>query len=108
MRIYEDTRPERVKQFEVFSLRGKIETDRGVIIELRGAILDPEGRIVQESKLYQPYEALVSLAGTVNADLKFAELPLGTYVYQVVAVAENNRLRAREILIDQSFEVVVK
>ena len=104
--IREETRPERVKQYDVFSLQGIVETDKGVIIELRGAILDTDGIVVQESSLYQPYDDQISLAGTVNADLRFGELALGDYVYQVVAVAENKSLRAREILIDQPFRIV--
>ena len=106
LRIQEETRPERVKRYDVFSLQGIVETDKGVIIELRGAILDAEGIIVQKSALYQPHDDQVSLAGTVNADLRFAELSVGDYVYQVVAVAENNGLRDREVLIDQPFSIV--
>ena len=103
--IRDATYPESMGQGGIAVLLGEIYTDKGVIAQVRGRIVDADGNNVQQC-LYYPYDSTFSLAGTVNAELVFGLLEPGHYSYIVSAIAENNSYtNGEETLIDHPFEI---
>ena len=105
MRIENATYPENMSPGGVAYLYGNIIVDKGLIVQVRGRIVDADGYNVQQC-IYYPYESNFSLAGTVNSELVFGLLEPGHYAYIVSAIAENNSYtNGEEILIEHPFEV---
>ncbi len=99
------TLPENMPQYGIADLYGEIYTDKGVIAMVWGRIVNADGDIVQNCKYY-PYTDTFSLAGTVNAELRFGLLEPGHYAYVVSAIAENNSFtNGEEVLIEHPFEI---
>lgn len=98
------TLPEDMAQYNIAMLHGWISVQSGVITEVYASVSDEAGNVVQESR-YNPYEMQFSLAGTVNADLAFAQLAPGTYDYQVTVTAESGENTNVETVIFTSFTV---
>ena len=97
--------PESMGQGGIAVLYGEIYTDKGVIVQVRGRIVDADGNNVQQC-LYYPYDSTFSLLGTVNAELVFGLLEPGQYSYIVSAIAENNSYtNGEEVLINHPFEI---
>ena len=74
------TLPEDMLEHNVATLRGTVSVKGGWISTVYGAILTSGGKVVEES-VYYPDTMTFSLAGSVNADLHFAQLGPGDYVY---------------------------
>ena len=73
-----------------FGLRGIISTDCGVITSVNGYILDSTNTSVNGQKgYYTPNAASVDIRYTLNNDLIFDNLSVGSYTYQVVITAQN-------------------
>ena len=104
MRVEEATVPEDYDQGGVVDLRGTVITDKGLLVEVWGGIVDADDTVVQES-VYWPYMPEFGLAGTVNAGLQFGYLTPGAYVYRLTATADYNGESYTETLIEQSFRV---
>ncbi len=103
--IRDATYPENMGQGGIAVLLGEIYTDKGVIAQVCGRIVDANGENVQQC-MYYPYDDVFSLAGTVNAELRFGLLEPGHYAYIVSAIAENNNYtNGEEILIEHPFEI---
>lgn len=96
------TLPEDMLQFNIATLHGHISTDKGHIAKVTAKLVNDEGTAVQECSFDHSY-ASFSLAGTVNAELRFAELLPGTYSYILMAEAEYNGARTKQELINHSF-----
>ena len=96
--------PESQKVGQNFGIRGTVSTDCGTITELYGAIIDASGNAVC-SGWYNPYSTTVDLRTTINNDLVFGTLGVGSYTYYVQARAENNGQQAVKSLIEHSFTV---
>lgn len=97
--------PESMGQGGIAVLYGEIYTDKGVIVQVRGRIVDADGNNVQQC-LYYPYDSTFNLLGTVNAELVFGLLEPGQYSYIVSAIAENNSYtNGEEVLINHPFEI---
>lgn len=88
-----------------FGIRGTVSTDCGTITELYGAILDTSGNAVCSGR-YNPYSASVDLRTTINNDLVFGTLGVGSYTYFVQAKAENNGQQTVQTMIEQAFTVI--
>ena len=105
MHIENATFPENMSPGGAVYLYGNIVVDKGLIVQVRGRIVDADGYNVQQC-IYYPYESSFSLAGTVNAELVFGMLEPGHYAYVVSAIAENNSYtNGEEVLIEHQFEV---
>ena len=78
------TLPEDMLEHNVATLRGTLSVKEGWISMVYGAILTPSGKVVEESVHY-PDTMTFSLAGSVNADLHFAQLAPGDYLYHLEA-----------------------
>ncbi len=103
--IEDATYPEDMTQGSVACLLGKICTDKGVIVQVCGRIVDADGYVVQKC-IFFPYENTFSLAATVNSELVFGLLEPGRYTYVVSAIAEyNSYTNGEEILIEHPFEI---
>ena len=87
-----------------FGIRGTVSTDCGTITELYGAILDTSGNAVCSGR-YNPCSASVDLRTTINNDLVFGSLGVGSYTYFVQAKAENNGQQTVQTMIEQAFTV---
>ena len=87
-----------------FGIRGTVSTDCGTITELYGAILDSDGNAVC-SGWYNPYSTTVDLRTTINNDLVFGSLGVGSYTYYVQARAENNGQQTVQVMIEHTFTV---
>ena len=96
--------PESQKVGQNFGIRGTVSTDCGTITELYGAIIDASGNAVC-SGWYNPYSTTVDLRTTINNDLVFGTLGVGSYTYYVQARAENNGQQTVKTLIEHSFTV---
>lgn len=73
-----------------FGLRGIISTDCGVITSVNGYILNSTNTSVNGQKgYYTPNAASVDIRYTLNNDLIFDNLSVGSYTYQVVITAQN-------------------
>ena len=105
MHIENATYPESMSPGGVAYLYGNIVVDKGLIVQVRGRIVDADGYNVQQC-IYYPYESSFSLAGTVNSELVFGLLEPGHYSYIVSAIAENNSYtNGEEVLIEHPFEI---
>lgn len=105
MHIENATYPENMSPGGVAYLYGNIVVDKGLIVQVRGRIVDADGYNVQQC-IYYPYESSFSLAGTVNSELVFGLLEPGHYAYIVSAIAENNSYtNGEEVLIEHPFEI---
>ena len=98
------TEPEDMTQYGVASLIGEVQTDKGVVVKVVGEILDSDGNVVQEYVDY-PYAAYYSIAGTVNAALRFGQLLPGRYTYRLTAIAENESYSDEQVLTEKEFNV---
>ena len=98
------TEPSDMQQYNVADLRGIIKTSRGQLTCVCGRLTDERGETVQEYT-YIPYMPEFSLAGTLNADMHFGDLPVGTYTYRLSAAAENGAEKADAVLIEKTFTV---
>lgn len=98
------TLPEDMVIYNVATLHGQISTDKGSIIRVEASLLGEDGSVVQEC-YFQPYQINFSLAGTVNAELRFAELQPGKYTYLLVAEADNAGINTRKELVSHTFNV---
>ena len=87
------------------NLGGTITTDKGKITHVYAVIENSEGLKSQYCD-YAPYSSSFSLAGTVNADLHFYQLGVGTYIYRVTVTVTDNESEYEETIIEQNFEVV--
>lgn len=87
-----------------FGICGTVSTDCGTITELYGAILDTSGNAVCSGR-YNPCSASVDLRTTINNDLVFGSLGVGSYTYFVQAKAENNGQQTVQTMIEQAFTV---
>lgn len=104
--IANETVPEDMSQYGIATLLGEISTDKGMIVQVRGVIMDEEGNVVEGQECVDyPYAPFCSIAGTVNAALQFALLQPGHYIYELSAIADNNGVTNEEVLISQPFEV---
>ena len=74
-----ETLPEDMMVYNVATLHGNVKTDKGIITLVNAYILDANGNAVQEC-YFTPMSASFSLAGTVNAQLRFAVLQPGVVV----------------------------
>ena len=99
-----ETLPQDMVQYNVATLHGHVTVDKGSIIYVEAKLLDENESIVQECH-FQPYQINFSLAGTVNAQLRFAELSPGKYTYTLSAVAENEGIKTEKELINYSFTI---
>lgn len=99
-----ETHPGCVTINNVVNIRGIINTDSGTITHVSAKITLDD--VVIQSCSYSPNTDYFSLAGTVNADLHFAQLGVGTYKYVLYASAKNNSGTSDVTLIDDVFEVV--
>lgn len=99
-----ETLPEDMVQYNVATLHGHVSTDKGNVIRVWASLLDGSGNTVQECS-FNPAQASFSLAGTVNAQLRFAELQPGDYTYVLSAEAENLGIKTQKELIRHSFTV---
>ena len=102
--ITDATLPENMVQYNVATLHGHIVTDKGNLVKVAAELSDSNGNIIQECS-FQPMQANFSLAGTVNAQLRFAELQPGDYKYVLVADAEWNGVNTQKELINHGFTV---
>ena len=102
--ISDATLPEDMVQYNVATLHGHVNTDKGNIIRVEAQLLDENADVVQECH-FTPYQVSFSLAGTVNAQLRFAELSPGTYTYVLAAEAENEGIKTSKELINHSFTI---
>ena len=102
--ITDYTVPEDMVECNVATLYGIISAENGLITMVRGSIVDASGKKVQDATHYPGGETF-SLAGTLNAELRFAGLAPGTYRYVVTAAASNDVDTVEETLIDHSFTV---
>ena len=93
-----------LKRNSVFSLKGNIICDVGVISEVTGEIISG-GSAVQRCS-FRPNASSFSLAGTVNASLHFATLDTGTYTYKLTATAVNGGKTSSKELVSSSFEIM--
>ena len=99
------TYPKDMPHGSALEVYGDIYTDKGVIAMVSGRLMDTAGNVIQGASFY-PYTDTFSLAGTVNAVLKFGELKPGIYTYIVSALAENESFSSGSVrLIEQTFEV---
>lgn len=107
------TYPKDMPHGSALEVYGDIYTDKGVIAMVSGYIVDADGNrlvdaagnVIQSNNFY-PYTETFSLAGTVNAVLKFGELKPGIYTYIVSAIAENDSFSSGSVtLIEHTFEV---
>ena len=93
-------------QYSAVTLLGEIRTDKGMLTEVRGVIKDGEGKVIEGQECIDtPWAPYCSIAGTVNAELKFGLLEPGKYIYELSAVAEYNGISTEKVLISQPFEV---
>ena len=99
-----ETLPTDMLQHNTATLHGTINTDCGVITAVTGQLVSSAGDIVQQCSYY-PESSSFSLAGTVNYNLRFAQLSPDTYSYQIIASAENGAACSSCTLIDHSFTV---
>ena len=99
-----ETLPYDMEQNNVVELHGTIDSSCGLITEVEAMLLDSAGEVVQRCCYYPAAESF-SLAGTVNASLRFAVLAPDVYIYTLRAHAENGSAAADEYLIDHSFVV---
>jgi len=99
-----ETLPQDMVQYNVATLHGHVTVDKGSIIYVAAKLLDENESLVQECH-FQPYLIDFSLAGTVNAQLRFAELSPGKYTYILSAAAENEGIKTEKELINHSFTV---
>ena len=102
--ISDATLPDNMVQYNVATLHGHVSTDKGNLVKVAAKLSDNNGNTVQECS-FQPMQANFSLAGTVNAQLRFAELQPGEYTYILVADAEWNGINTQKELINHSFTV---
>lgn len=74
-----------------FGLRGVISTDCGVITSVNGYILNStSGNSVSgQHGYYTPNTATFNIRSTINNDLIFEDLSIGSYTYCLVITAEN-------------------
>ena len=73
-----------------FGLRGVVSTDCGKITSITGSILNSSGKTVSgQSSTYKPNATSVNIRTTINNDLIFDKLPVGSYTYYVVVTAKN-------------------
>ena len=74
-----------------FGLRGVISTDCGVITDVNGYILNnASGNTVSgQHGYYAPNTASFDIRSTINNDLIFDNLSIGSYTYRVVVTAKN-------------------
>lgn len=86
-----------------FDIKGRLLCDGGKIVTVTGEILS-NGKAIQSS-VYHPWAEGFSLAGTVNADLHFAELAAGNYTYRLTASADVGGTEVPVVLIDSPFTV---
>ena len=102
--ISEHNMPSNHQQGKNFGIRGIVSTDYGVITKVYGAIYDSNGNVVQ-SELYYPNEQSHNLRYSINNDLIFNSLPVGTYFYRVHAEAVHGDKTATVMLIYHEFTV---
>ena len=102
--ISEQNAPDTLNLGQHFGLRGIVSTDRGVLTEVWGAILDSNGNIVQQGTYY-PNEQNHNLHYSINNDLIFNKLVAGNYTYKVIAKAANGECKTEITLIEKSFIV---
>ena len=102
--ISDETLPENMVQYNVATLHGKVNVDKGSLVAVSAAIMDADGNVLQEC-YFTPMLASFSLAGTVNAELRFAELLPGDYTYILNATAEYNGLKTEKELIRKYFTI---
>ena len=102
--ISDETLPQDMVQYNVATLHGHVSTDKGTIIKVAAKLLDGNGNTIQECS-FTPYQTSFSLAGTVNAQLRFAELSSGEYTYVLTAEAENEEIKTSKELINHSFTI---
>ena len=99
-----ETLPANMVKNNVAAIHGVIRADGGVIASVTGELISSSGAVVQQCSYY-PETSEFSLAGTLNAELRFAYLTPDTYVYQVSASAVNGGVKTEETLIYHSFTV---
>ena len=92
-----------MKAGNVVNIRGIVKTDKGQLTNVTGRLLK-DGEVVQEYA-YVPYSTEFSLAGTLNASMRFADLKAGEYTYQLTAAAENKGETAETVLIEKKFTI---
>ena len=102
--IADATLPDDMVQYNVATLHGHITVDKGNITKVVASLTDSDGNTVQEC-YFTPGQASFSLAGTVNAQLRFAELQPGDYTYVLTADAENLGINTQKELIHHRFTV---
>ncbi|MCK9217225.1 MAG: InlB B-repeat-containing protein [Firmicutes bacterium] len=88
-----------------FGVRGTISTSCGKITSVYGAIINSSGTVVQSGS-YTPNVATHNLQNSMNNDLTFGKLPVGSYIYKVTATATNGGQSASSTFINSSFTVV--
>lgn len=103
--LQDETYPDKIYQGDNFGIRGIVSCDCGVITEIYGAILDENGNEVQHGQ-YFPGTSADDLRYSINNDLIFDWLSVGSYTYRVVVTAQNINSTATVVLIDRRFCVV--
>lgn len=96
--------PETLREGSNFGLRGTIKTDCGVITSVYGEITDLSGNVVQSGQHY-PNKMSDNLRYSINNDLSFGSLSVGSYVYRVRATAKNGAEETTQTLIECQFQV---
>jgi len=99
-----ETLPDDMVQYNVATLHGVVSSDLGNISLVRAFLYDGEGNEIQ-SCYFQPMQASFSLAGTVNAQLQFAVLQPGDYIYALYADVEYKGKTYQRELIYHNFSV---
>lgn len=96
--------PEVITINNVVNITGRITCSPGVLEEIRAEIIQNDKSV--QSASFFPMLDVMSLAGTVNADLHFAQLGVGDYIYRITATAVNGDDKSTFTLVDESFSVV--
>lgn len=102
--ISSQTLPTALKQGSNYGLRGTIKTDCGVITSVYGEITDLSGNVVQSGQHY-PNKMSDNLRYSINNDLSFGSLSVGSYLYRVQATAKNGAEETTQTLIECQFQV---
>lgn len=104
LRIEGQNAPTNLSRGKNFGIRGTIFTNCGSITSVIGEIINSQGDVVQTGA-YTPYASSHDLRYSINNDLIFNNLSVGSYIYKVTATAVNGSQSTTTVLIESPFTV---
>jgi len=97
--------PTTLTQGKGFSLQGKISTDCGKLTSVLVSIYDSNKTLVQQQSAKPDAATYQILNSSIDNNLKFGNLAVGTYTIKISAAAINNGKETNTTLVEQTFTI---